>query len=153
MTRPIPIAKPDRPRIYCASSTTHAAMWREWTDALRPRIDIISTWHELDFPLEEQNAAVSAVHWKENIRQILFDADHLLVYATADDHIQGTLVEVGLAIGNGLPIHLIGTYPWRSWRHSAFIHVHSSLHAALVTITGAHSPIKAFRRPVDDPHS
>lgn len=150
MRRSISIATRGRPKVYCASSTAHAAMWREWSDALRPRIDIVSTWHQSpSVEADEINEAICAVAWKENIRQITNDAHHMIVYANEGDRLQGTLVEVGMAIAMSMPIYIVGDYRWGTWRYCRFVYPHFTLHEALMAIVG-YVPISALPSRTND---
>ena len=136
-----------KPRVYCASKLMHSFMWRNWRDAL-DCINIISTWHnDPEIESKETDVDQCIAGWKDNRLQILHEADHLLVYANRHDRLNGTLVEVGMAYAMNIPIHLIGTFPWGTWRHSDLVHVHSSLSDALIVIVNYAFDQRALQSP------
>jgi hypothetical protein len=127
------------PTVYLASPIKRHAMWREWKRELSPStFNIVSTWHDYENIEElELDATQCTVGWEKNRLQIL-EADHLLVFANDGDFLNGTLVEIGMALGDneGTHIHLVGTYPWGSWRFFNQIRTYDTLHDALLEISG-----------------
>jgi hypothetical protein len=113
-------------------------MWQNWTAGLAGVIDIVSTWHSLGLPENDELVAPALCrsHWNVNYSQIA-RAQHLLVFADEYDKPNGTLVEIGMALATGKPVHLVGTFPFGSWRHLKLCHRHNTLHDALLDITGA----------------
>jgi len=114
-------------------------MWREWVKELKPNVTIVSTWHQSEsIEGDDKNSAIASASWRSNYLQITDgNVDYFLAYADADDPIQGTLVEIGMALAAGLSVYLVGTYPWGSWKHLPFIYPHERLHSALLSITKA----------------
>ena len=133
--------------VYCASKLNRHPMWREWKAELSPSvIRIVSTWHDdPDVETLELDAKQCMFGWQANRRQIL-SAEHLLVFGTADDKLQGTLVEIGMALASDKypKIHLVGSFDWGSWRFLDDVAIYATLHNALTAITGApmHHPVK-----------
>jgi hypothetical protein len=56
------------------------------------------------------------------------------VFGHKEDALQGTLIEIGMALAMDLPIHLVGTFPWGTWKFNESVHIHETLHDALVAI-------------------
>ena len=129
-----------RPRVYCASKLRHGFMWRNWRTGLAA-IDIISTWHDdPDVIVKEADVDLCRTGWTANRMQILHQADHLLAYGNGYDTLNGTLVEIGMAYALNIPIHLVGNFPWGTWRHSESVFVHDSLDAAVLAIVNYNPP-------------
>ena len=137
---------PPLPRVYCASKLRHSFMWRNWRSGLSC-ISIVSTWHDdPDVEAKEADPHACMMGWRTNRLQILHMTDHLLVYGNKYDALNGTLTEVGMAMAMAIPIHLVGTYPWASWRHFDGVTVHDSLDAALTSIV-SYTPIEPENSP------
>lgn len=126
------------PRVYCASPSHRAKMWRDRSFVRAEKLDIISTWHEnLNFAADDQSPFACAKYWKMDFAQIR-EADALLAYAEAKDHPNGTLVEIGYAMRYEVPVHLVGSFAWGTWRHCPNVLLHVSLREAAATILGVH---------------
>jgi hypothetical protein len=84
--------------IYVASRTARAAMWRD----LRAQGNmIISTWIDEACPGQTANLRE---FWRR-VKQEILDSDFLVLYAEPGDFpLKGALVEVGIAIGAGVPV-------------------------------------------------
>jgi hypothetical protein len=134
-------------RIYFASKLHRAPLWRAWATELSPtQFEVCSTWHDsLTVEADESNKALCIEGWENNIKQIE-RATCVLVYGNAGDALNGTLVEIGLAIESGAHIFLVGTYPWGTWRHLPFVHEYPTIHAAFGGITRSefYFPVKEF---------
>lgn len=122
----------DRPRVYLASKLRHAPMWRDWKDILP--INVVSTWHDIE-KLDENDHEACRINWHANRAQLLWRAEHLIVYAEPEDHLNGTLVEIGLAASRPIPVYLTGGFDWGTWRHLPSVAMHPSLHDILLAIT------------------
>lgn len=127
-----------RPRVYFASKLRHASMWREWKAAAVP-LNVISTWHDHE-KLDEHDRDACYVNWQHNRIQLIHSADLIIAYAERDDPLNGTLVEIGIAVARELPIHLAGGFNWGTWRHFPFVKVYPTLHDILFAITKGTSP-------------
>jgi hypothetical protein len=84
--------------IYVASRTARAAMWKD----LRAQGNmIISTWIDQTEPGQTANLRE---FWSRVQREVCF-SEFLLLYAEPGDFpLKGALVEVGIAIGAGVPV-------------------------------------------------
>jgi hypothetical protein len=100
---------------------------------LGPEVDIVSTWH-----LGPTNESIVtpdefSAHWLQDFKEIR-QADALLAYAEAMDKPQGTLVEIGYALSQEMPVYLVGNYPWASWKFHPLVTHHATLREAVLTI-------------------
>lgn len=124
------------PRLYCASKFHNAFMWRNWKEHLPNVIEIVSTWHDnLNIAADDLDENICRREWIKNRTQILYSAEHFLAYGSRNDALNGTLVEIGMALAADMNVHLVGTYPWATWRHMRQVKIHQSLHHALLNIT------------------
>lgn len=122
----------DRPRVYLASKLRHAQMWRDWKDILP--INVVSTWHD-HAKLDETDSEACRINWQANRAQLLWRAEHLIVYAEPQDVLNGTLVEIGIAASRPISIYLVGDFNWGTWRHLPCVIMGLSLHDTLLAIT------------------
>jgi hypothetical protein len=84
--------------IYVASRTARAAMWRDFRAQGNM---IISTWIDEVCPGQTANLRE---FWRR-VKQEILDSDFLVLYAEPGDFpLKGALVEVGIAIGAGVPV-------------------------------------------------
>jgi hypothetical protein len=94
-----------RPTIYIASRTRHAAKWRNLRRAGYP---IISSWID--------TAGIESEDWCDAWHRCFEEvarADGLVVYAQEDDQIlRGALIEVGVALAEGVPVISVGAEKW-----------------------------------------
>lgn len=139
-------APPGRHGIYVASRASLAgrlAMWRGLRAAGWP---ICCSWIDEDGPAE---TADFAALWPRIVAEMA-TAAALVVYAEPDDlPVRGVLVEVGLALANGIPVmlvtpglHLIGRscQPLGSWILHPLVQRQPSIEAAFQTVTGRLKP-------------
>jgi hypothetical protein len=110
-------------RVYPASKIERAKQWHE----------LQQKWHHVFFharwlkhnwkgtPDREQYAKA---FWKEDEIDVKH-ADAILLHAEAGEHLKGALVEVGIAIGHGIPVIVVGSHPdYSTWQfHPAVIRV------------------------------
>jgi hypothetical protein len=99
-----PRVQETKPRIYAASRASlpeRPAMWKE----LRAQgFNIISSWIDE----AEPGATTGLGELWERIAQEIASADGLVLYVEADDFpLKGALIEVGIALGLGKPIHVV----------------------------------------------
>ncbi len=109
-----------RPYVYFASKLVHAPLWRDYKIANLGHFDVVSTWHDdLDvIRKDNDDEAACLLGWKQNIVDV-GRATHLVAMGAREDRLNGTLVEIGMAMRRGIPILLTGSYPWGTWR---FLH-------------------------------
>ena len=106
--RPEPPAPDDGPLgIYVASRTIHAAMWKE----LRSEgVPIISTW------LDEAGAGETEDFsdlWRRCVDEVK-RAGRLVAFHSEGDVWKGAFIEIGVALGAGVPVTVVGGPPG-SW--------------------------------------
>lgn len=92
----------EKPKIYIASKTKHAEMWKELRD--HHGYNIISTW------IDEAGAGESA-DLSDLARRCIEEAsfaDRLILYCAPDDVLKGALMEVGAALSAGVPVYVVG---------------------------------------------
>lgn len=124
------------PKVYFASKLYRAANWREIKSALKGSINVVSTWHDDPKVLEkDQFPKYGRQNWIRGRHEIIAVADWLIAYAMEGDPLNGTLVEIGMAIGHNIPVILVGTYPWASWKYSEEVVEIDTLHHAFLHIT------------------
>lgn len=88
-------------KIYIASRTKHAPLWRE---TRAQGIGIISSW--INEAGEGETADLSEL-WTRVQREVR-GADRLVFYAEAGDFpLKGALIEVGMALMIGVPVYVV----------------------------------------------
>ena len=95
-----------QPRVYIASKTKHAALWR----SLRKTMGFISTW--IDEAGEGETSDFADL-WRRCIEEAR-TADALVAYHEPGDVWKGAFVEIGAALAAGVPVYVIGDPPG-SW--------------------------------------
>jgi hypothetical protein len=88
-------------RIYIASKTKHAPLWRRARAAGAP---IISTW------IDEAGPGESA-DLRDLARRCIFEAREcsiLIVFGQKGDVLKGALMEVGAALAGNVPVFVVG---------------------------------------------
>ena len=133
-------------RIYIASRASlpeRPAAWRKLRDV--DGYNIVSSWIDsidksIEFQTQEDSDFLMQSLWL-NFTSEIQSSDLLIVYVEPDDFpLKGTLVEVGIAIGSGIPIFIVApnvviekdTYrPIGSWIKHPLITIVSSMDEAL----------------------
>lgn len=136
------IARAERPKFYVASRATNRArpaMWAKLRDELG--FDINSSW--VDLALAGGAPDLSEL-WSNIVAEIK-DCDCLVLYAEADDFpLKGAFVEVGLALGQGIPVRIVAPgvsialedfKPFGSWAKHYLVSFHSDVEVAMRTFT------------------
>lgn len=136
-----------RKGVYIASRASlpeRPAAWRKLRDV--DGYHVVSTWIDsIDKTVEFQSASecnqLMSELWLKFVLEIQ-SAERLIVYVESDDFpLKGTLVEVGIALGAGIPIFIVapgveieeGTYrPIGSWIKHPLVTVVSSMDEALI---------------------
>ena len=88
-------------RVYTASKTTHAHMWK----SLRTEgVDVVSTW--IDEAGEGQTASYAELSQRciEEVRK----AEILILYCEPGEVLRGALIEAGVALTLGKPVFCTG---------------------------------------------
>lgn len=91
------------PTVYMASKSKHNVRWRKLRDDLRGRVDIISSWiniEDVDNEPPETDVAWWTDLWIKNAAEAAA-ADVVLLVSEAAETQRGALVEAGVAIGAG----------------------------------------------------
>lgn len=134
--------------IYIASRASlpeRPAAWRRLRDDGYP---IISSWIDsidktVEFQSQSECDQLMSELWLKFVTEIQ-SSERLIVYVEADDFpLKGTLVEVGIALGSGIPIFIVapgvtieeGTYrPIGSWIKHPLVKVVDTMEDALIGI-------------------
>lgn len=134
-------------RIYIASRASlpeRPAAWRKLRDV--DGYNIVSSWIDsidksIEFQSKEDSDLLMQSLWL-NFTAEIKSSDRLIVYVEPEDFpLKGTLVEVGIAIGAGIPIYIVApnliiekdTYrPIGSWINHPLIKIVSSMEEALI---------------------
>lgn len=114
----------NRPQVYTASKVFRAPMWCDLR-ATYPAIQFTSRWLDI-IALDDDNVAMCERGWQHNIEDIQ-SSTHLVCYAEAGDPLSGTLLEIGGALTQNLPVYLIGSYDWKTWKHHHLVSLVSTL--------------------------
>jgi hypothetical protein len=88
-------------KIYIASKTKHAKRWRKFRDE---GINIISSW--IDEACQGESKSLQDL-WIRNINEAK-SADFLIMYNEPNEIPKGSLIELGAALANNIPIYWIG---------------------------------------------
>jgi nucleoside 2-deoxyribosyltransferase len=124
------------PSVYFASKLYRGPQWRQMVKDLSSCINVVSTWHsDHDVIANEAHDAVALRGWIDNRTQVVKLADYVLAHGIAGDPLNGTLIEIGMAIGRGIPVVLVGDYPWGTWKLLPNVTHVESLDAAVAFIT------------------
>lgn len=129
-----------KPRVYCASPAHRAKMWRK--DLILPiyggQITVVSTWHDNEnFTADDQDAEACKRYWEQDFKEIR-QADALLAYAEHFDKPNGTLVEIGYAIAQEIPVFIVGNFNWGTWHHHPSVTSCFTLREAIALINESH---------------
>ena len=124
-----------RHRVYVASRTVHAPMWHDLR-AGHPELEITSSWIDGDL-IDESDTDALADLWVRCIAEVT-SSDAVIAYHEPGDVWKGAFVEVGAALGAGIPIHLVGDPPG-SWVGHPLVVRHVRLDKAVAAVTG-HRP-------------
>lgn len=124
-------------KIYVASKTCHAKMWKDYRYKGLP---IISSW--IDEAGEGESSNLSDL-WVRIDNEIAHATDMLLYANSQDFPLKGALVEAGMAIAHKIPIHVVldkvevetrSKRPIGSWVLHPNITVYKSLEHAIEAI-------------------
>ena len=115
-----------RPRIYVASKSKHAPMWRQLrADGL----NIISTWIDFD---GEGVIDDWPSFWAGCTDEAVL-ADLVLAYHEPGDTWKGALVEIGAALGHATEVIVVG-HPEGSWTEHPDVSLVETMDAALILL-------------------
>lgn len=89
--------------IYASSKLKHRGMW------LATGLPIVSSW----IHGEEMAPSECSAMW-DRYRAEVDASDCFLLYAEADDHLKGCILEMGMAFERGLPIVIVWAGPVRA---------------------------------------
>jgi nucleoside 2-deoxyribosyltransferase len=103
-------------RVYFASKLQHAAKWRE-IGATHPFIQAHARWLKHNSLETPDTVDFAAEFWMQDVQDVK-DADFVIVYGEAGEHLRGALVESGLAIAFKIPVIVIGEHEdYGTWQH------------------------------------
>lgn len=144
-----------KPKVYCASSHRRAGMWLHLIPSISyfNDVEVCSTWFKSGtIEQDETDPAACTIGWRKNLHELMA-ADYLLVFAEASDRPEGTFVEIGMAVGMGIPVVLVGRYPWASWYHLPRITRIPTFQEAIRHIVDLHNTPKQQKESSDDSES
>jgi hypothetical protein len=101
--------------IYTASKTRHAHIWQQYRSDGYP---IISSWIDEARPGETQDHNDL---WTRCIRESQMCAA-MVVYREADDVLKGAWLEMGVALGAGIPVFAVGCRDFTIGKSGLLIH-------------------------------
>ncbi len=125
-------------KVYVASNLKHRSMWI----ALIAKLQIVTTSRWLIMSESKDDREFRASVWTACIEDVK-SADVLLYYKGEGDSMKGALVEIGIALGAGIPIVVCGHGPFDN---SFFCH---SLVFGAEGTTAEHGMIEACRLAVE----
>lgn len=95
-------------KVYVASKLRHADLFKSIAVRWKPEIDIISSWISLVETIPDTSAFAQRF-WQIDVNEVK-ESDAVLLYAEEKDHLRGALVEVGVALGQNIPVVVVGTH-------------------------------------------
>lgn len=111
-------------RIYIASKTRHALLWRSYRQW---GVNIISSW--IDEAGEGQTRDFTDL-WRRCVEEVK-SADRLVLYVGAEQegHLRGAFVEVGVALASGIEVHIVCDFAgasasYKRLRLGSWYHLH-----------------------------
>lgn len=145
-----------KPRVYTASRLKYFSLWQTFRDDPDwAFVEFTATWidkayHEIEAqPSEEMFSAA----WIENIADIK-RSDFVLAYAGGDLAIRNAMVEVGVALGNGIGVVAVGLdLDQFTWGYHPAVKRFSSLREArlhLYKYTAMVPPASRRRKEAED---
>ena len=120
-----------RHRVYVASRTVHAPMWLDLAGG-HPELEITSSWIDSG-PIDEADSEAVAALWVRCVDEVA-GSEAVITYHEPHDTWKGAFVEIGVALGAGLHIHLIGDPPG-SWVGHPLVVRHPNLTRAVEAVT------------------
>ncbi|MHB8408394.1 MAG: hypothetical protein ACYDHY_09950 [Acidiferrobacterales bacterium] len=113
-------------RVYTASKTVHASKWRALRDAGYP---ITASW--IDEAGEGQSADYAELA-ERCVREVA-GANLVLLYSEPGEVLKGALIELGVALGSGVPVAYVGSGAGlsRVFRHHPLWREYRSIEDAL----------------------
>jgi hypothetical protein len=99
-----------RMKVYVASRTPHAAMWRNLRDKWDEfNIHINSSWiykHQIELDSIHSDE-VFTEGWERSIAEVQHSR-YLVTYSREGETLRGALIEIGAALGIGTPVLIVG---------------------------------------------
>lgn len=124
-------------RIYFASKLRHAAKWRK---LCAESSDFIAhaRWLKHNTLGTADTSENAREFWGQD-EQDVRDADVVIVYAEAQDHLRGALVEAGIAVASGVPVIVVGDHAdYGTWQYHAGVRrvgtIHQAIELAITTV-------------------
>lgn len=120
-------------KIYTASKTIHAEMWRSLRKEF-PSIHFTASWPDLiALNLEsDKSPLVFRDAWEQNIREVL-EADKLILFHLSGESHEGSFIEAGAALGAGKRVYIVSNdaYVLSSWRYHPLVTIKLDLRLLL----------------------
>jgi len=132
-----------RVRVYTASKIRHKPRWQTRAQ-LTSQIEFCARWiwapdtpDLSDVSFWDRGSRTRL--WTQNIQDVQY-SDCVVGYMETRDDLHGTLVEIGVALGLGKPVHLVGAFDnHHSWQWHPLCFRHESLDEAFHYIQGESS--------------
>lgn len=122
-------------KIYTASKLDKSEMWKELQHEWK-EFEFTARWFQFHVGNVPDAPAFAKFFWQEDEEDVK-RADVVLVYAEEGDILRGALVEVGIALGVGIPVICVmnGENPsWGTWSYHPLIYRVASLVEAKIML-------------------
>ena len=119
-----------KPKIYMASKVKH---FQKWIDLRNKGYNIISTWIDEAGPGQTKDKSELCNRVIDEVK----NSDFLIVYIENGEFLKGALIEMGIAMGFGIPIFTVGQVlkPDSVFTYCSLIHQFNSIEESLNQIT------------------
>ncbi len=101
-------------KVYTASKLSKIGLWRSLARQWGEDYHFHARWYAQVDNGTKETPENARVFWVEDAEDVAA-SDVVLVYGVGDEHLQGTLVEAGMAIALGIPVIVIGDYNYGNW--------------------------------------
>lgn len=116
-------------KVYTASKLKHAEKWKS---IVIEGVEFVARWPRLHVGNIPDDASYAKVFWQHDLEDVA-RADVILVYAEAEEHLRGALVEAGMAIALNKIVVVVGTHPdYGTWQHHPLVYKVDNLDAAAI---------------------
>ena len=108
-------------KVYTASKLAQAPLWKrlivEWWE-----IDFTARWVVQHVGTTPDHPCFARIFWEHDHADVA-SADVVLLYAEANEHLRGGLVEAGIAIALDKKVIVVGEHPdYGTWQYHPNVH-------------------------------
>jgi hypothetical protein len=140
LSRPATVT-PQTTRIYVASKTRHAKLWKEWRNS--QSMPIVSTW--IDEAGEGETSDWNDL-WNRCVTEAK-TASAIVVLRDPGDTLKGALVEIGAALSAGVPVFYVGDMSEQgTWHYHKLCQRCDTVAHAFQKIMDSPAPTRAKRK-------